>query len=241
MDNYLFVEQTTSTNSQLASLLKEPLKEGFILQTNFQVKGKGQGLNSWESEMGKNLLFSILLYPNFMHPAKQFLLSKAVAVAIVNVLNGMKKGFQVKWPNDIYYADKKLAGILIETAIMGATLKHAIFGIGINVNQEEFKKAPNPVSLKQILGKVVHIPTLLSELKASILKEYVDLSRGNVESISYQYEANLFRKSGVWKFKEDDEVFEASITSVEDDGRLILKTTNHEIRKYWIKEVEFLF
>lgn len=221
-------------------MLKEELEEGFILQTNYQRKGKGQGTNSWESEPGKNLLFSMLFYPDFLAPAKQFLLSKAVAIAIVEVFNQIKNGFHIKWPNDIYYGEKKVAGILIETAIMGNKLKHAIVGMGINANQEIFHEAPNPVSLKQILHADTDIGNLLHSLEKSLWKQYQFLKSGRTTELNQQYSKYLFRRDGIWPFKDENGVFYASIENVEEEGQLILKTTSGEFRQYWMKEVEFV-
>lgn len=237
---YTFLESTASTNTQMVEMLQKPLPEGFILQTGFQSKGKGQGTNSWESEPGKNLLFSTLFYPRFLPPAKQFLLSKAVALALVEVFNELHPGFQLKWPNDIYYRDKKLAGILIETAIMGSKLEYAIVGMGINVNQVVFHDAPNPVSLQQILNKELDVQALLQDISIALANEYAFLQRGYVDGLNKRYEKHLFRREGTWKFKDADGLFEASIENVEEEGRLILKTISNEIRRYWMKEVEFV-
>lgn len=241
MDNHLLLEVTTSTNAALGEMLSTGLNEGFILQTNFQSKGKGQGANSWESEPGKNLLFSTLFYPDFLPPAKQFLLSKAVALALVQVFNQMKSGFLVKWPNDIYYGDKKLAGILIETAIMGSKLKHAIVGIGVNVNQDAFYQASNPISLKQILQRELDIETVLGTVKKTLTHNFQLLKSGKVDKLNRQYHQLLFRREGIWTFKDDHGTFQASILKVEEEGQLVLKTKSGGLRRYWMKEVEFIF
>lgn len=241
MDDFRFVDSTTSTNKELAALLNGSVNEGFIVQTNYQTQGKGQAGNYWESEAGKNLLFSMVLYPEFLPPIKQFLISKATSVAIVKVLNGLKNGFEIKWPNDIYFQNKKLAGILIETAIMGSQMKHAIIGIGLNVNQEVFQKAPNPISLKQILGKELDVTHLLKSIKSSILNEYKTLKSGDIHQINSEYSKYLFRSKGLWKFKDANGVFEASVSHVKENGLLVLKTTQGTTSEYWMKEVEFLF
>lgn len=240
MENHLFLEVTTSTNAALNEMLNKPLSEGFILQTNFQSKGKGQGTNAWESEPGKNLLFSILFYPDFLSPAKQFLLSKAVALALVEVCNQITEGFRVKWPNDIYFGDKKLAGILIETAIMGSKLSHAIVGVGLNVNQDAFFEAPNPISLKQVLKRELDIEAIMVSVRKALAKKYQLLKTGKVDDLNRQYHQLLYRREGTWPFKDDRGIFHASILKVEEEGQLVLKTKTGEMRRYWMKEVEFM-
>ncbi len=240
MENHLLIETTGSTNAALNQMLGGELQEGFILQTHFQSQGKGQGNNVWESEPGKNLLFSMVLFPDFLAPARQFLLSKAVALAVVELLNQKQPGFRVKWPNDIYFGDRKLAGILIETAIMGTKLAHAIVGMGINVNQQTFHQALNPVSLVQILGAEQKLEPLLGEVKIAILRHYKRLRLGYVQELNREYFSLLYRNKGLYKYRDNQGVFNATLQKVEDDGRLLLKTATGALRHYWMKEVEFV-
>ena len=142
------LSDTASTNDYLLGLNTD---QDLCVVADYQSAGKGMGTNTWESESGKNLLFSILLHPTWLPINKQYLLSMAEAVAIVEVLGD---GFEIKWPNDIYYGDKKLSGTRIDINLQGSTLKDVIIGTGINVNQEVFlSDAPNPISLKNINGQ----------------------------------------------------------------------------------------
>ena len=119
-----------------------------------RLHGKGQVGNSWESEAGKNLMFSVLLHPDFVPANQQFLISQISALAVQQMLETFVKPISVKWPNDIYWNDKKICGMLIENDIAGTKLINSIIGIGININQKKFiSNAPNPVSLTQITGK----------------------------------------------------------------------------------------
>ena len=146
--------ETDSTNTYLQQLdADRHLPEGYIAYTDTQRAGRGQRGNSWESQPGKNLTFSLLLRPEHIPANQQFLLSQAVSLAATDVLNRYASGFSIKWPNDIYWEDKKIAGILIENVLSGSTFARSIVGIGLNINQERFiSDAPNPVSLFQITG-----------------------------------------------------------------------------------------
>ena len=234
-----YIEQTESTNALVHKrLITENLPEMFVLQTGFQSSGKGQQGNSWESEIGKNLLFSLLLKPSFIAVDKQFIVSQMISLAIKKVLNQYADGFSIKWPNDIYWNDRKIAGILIENSLQGNKIKWMIVGVGLNVNQECFvSNAPNPVSLFNIVGKV--LPT--NEILENILTVFEQLYRINdIEKIREEYIENLYRGSGFHKFKADNQVFDARITNVFSDGQLELETTNDEILKFYFKEVEFV-
>ena len=155
-ETFIHLNETHSTNSYLRELImrEKEQPEGTVVITDYQTAGRGQKGNSWESERGKNLTFSILLHPNHIPPGKQFILSQLISIAIVGVLKKYDRHFTIKWPNDIYWKEKKIAGMLIEVDLTGSSLSNAIIGIGININQRHFKSdAPNPVSLTQITGK----------------------------------------------------------------------------------------
>jgi BirA family biotin operon repressor/biotin-[acetyl-CoA-carboxylase] ligase len=152
--NFIHLPSVGSTNSEMLRRLeaKEMLEEGTVLWTKRQTEGRGQTGNSWESEADKNISFSMLLHPVWLSPAKQFVLSETAALAIVETLEEYFPGFSIKWPNDIYHDDRKIAGMLIENRIVGTRLQDSVIGIGININQMDFlSSAPNPVSLRQLM------------------------------------------------------------------------------------------
>ena len=153
----LRVAETTSTNSLLRELvIKESLPEGSVVVADFQTAGRGQIGNVWESEAGKNLMFSTVLYPTCIPANRQFLISQIAALSVKETLDSYTDHVTVKWPNDIYWKDKKICGMLIENDLSGHNLYCSIIGIGINLNQAVFRgDAPNPVSLFQIIGKEV--------------------------------------------------------------------------------------
>ena len=170
----IHLSQTTSTNSYAKKYIEEhQAGEGTIIVAHEQTSGRGYGENTWESEPGKNLTFSLILYPVFIKAADFFRISQFVSLGLVDVLEKhLSEGISIKWPNDIYYKDDKIAGILIENSILRDKIDSSVIGVGLNVNQEVFAHAPNPVSLKQITGKEYDLEILLEEMVRSILNRY---------------------------------------------------------------------
>lgn len=235
----MYLRETRSTNLVLKEMLREyELPEGFVLRTDFQSAGKGQPGNSWESEKGKNLLFSVLLYPQHIAIDQQFILSQLVSVAILRTLNSFCAGFSIKWPNDIYFGDKKIGGILIENSLQGSKLNTSIVGIGLNINQKTFRSdAPNPVSLRQITAKNQRRKNILQDVLNNIYELYKKM---DVEAIRKEYSENLYRRVGFYTYRDNKGLFEAELAGIESDGCLKLKTRTGEIRAYYFKEVAFV-
>jgi len=188
------VEQTTSTNWQLLQLSNEEnLPEGTVLVAGYQTQGRGQGSKSWESEPGANLTFSIILYPLSINASQQFILSKAVSLAVYDFVSQYVPNVSVKWPNDVYVGDKKIAGILIENFIIGDLMTKTIAGIGLNINQKRFSSdAPNPVSLWQLTGKTFVLEDCLKTLHEHIAARY-RMMTGNAEKLNSDYLQHLYR------------------------------------------------
>ena len=155
-----------STNQYLQNLLNEGIDiVDNIVVTDYQTSGKGQGKNMWQSEYGKNLLFSIALDMSFLKAESQFLLTQIVSVTMINVLKKYlpEDSLFIKWPNDIYFNNKKIAGILIKNEIRGMMMGTSIIGIGLNVNQTSFPAdLPNPTSMA-ILKEGGNLDDILSE------------------------------------------------------------------------------
>jgi len=130
-------DSLSSTNSTAWLMVREKeLPEGTVISANFQTAGKGQHGNRWESERGKNLLFSIILYPSSVSPDEQFLISMSISLGICDFLKHFLSDIKIKWPNDIYVNGGKIAGILIENSIIGQTIEYTVAGIGININRK---------------------------------------------------------------------------------------------------------
>lgn len=231
-----------STNNYAAKeLLTKSLKEGTLFVAACQQMGRGQGGSSWESGHGLNLTFSIVLYPQQIAVARQFYISMAVSLGVADFLRGYLPGVTVKWPNDIYVNDKKIAGILIETAIGGGKFSRAIIGVGLNVNQEQFfSDAPNPVSMKNLTGVFYDLPSLLTELCGKMDKRYVQLLNGGYDTILEEYQKQIYRRGSWARYIAAGEEFEGMITSVHPDGKLQIETKDGQSKGFYFKEVAFI-
>ena len=236
------LDSVESTNDYASVLLKKTKpEEGSIYSALFQSAGKGLGKNNWESEKRKNLLFSLILYPEFLPVEKQFLISKAVSLGLANYVQAKTSFIKIKWPNDIYYQDKKLAGILIENSIKGNTLNYSIIGIGFNLNQSEFySDAPNPVSLHQITKKTYSIDQEIVKIRSNIRFFYNKLKAGKIEELNKDYLKCLYRFNEMHKFKTEKDIFKATINGVNEFGHLQLTTENNKKLEFGFKEIEFI-
>lgn len=236
------VDEIDSTNNYMKSLLlKQKVKEGTIVSADFQTGGRGQRGNGWMSENGTNLLFSIVLYPDTVKANEQFLISQVVSLAVADFLRKYTDGITIKWPNDIYWREKKICGILIENAIEGDQIKESVCGIGINLNQESFDSSlPNPVSLKQITGEYYKQSIMLGEVRELLFSYYEQLRRGEIQIIAENYRDSLFRKTGYHLFNDNTNDFIARIKNVAPDGTLILETESGDERRFAFKEVRYV-
>ncbi len=234
-------DEIDSTNSFLHGYHEGDDVETVVAVAEYQTAGRGQGTNHWESERGKNLTMSVRVAPKGVKATEQYVLSMCMALAVKDALLEYSEGMTVKWPNDIYWNDKKISGTLIETTIAGKNVKTCIFGTGINVNQTEFlSDAPNPVSIKQIVGHEVDREELLKKVVENLEKYLKIVYSGERKKIHDAYMNCLYRKEGVHKYRDNNGTFEASIERVEDSGHLVLRSTDGRERRYGFKEVTFV-
>lgn len=242
MPQIIHIAETDSTNNHLKQLVyQQDVEEGTVVYCDFQTAGKGQRGNSWESEYGKNLTFSIVLYPNIVKANEQFIISQLVSLSIAECLSKYTDSISIKWPNDIYWNNKKICGILIENALESDFIKNSVIGIGININQEKFvSNAPNPISLKNVTGEDYNLASLLTDIQNSILHLYSQVKEGKTESICQRYKELLFRHEGYHLYNDGTSDFQAKIVSVEPDGILILETQEGVRRSFAFKEVKFI-
>ena len=242
MPHYLKVSQTASTNTYL-SRLAATLPGGTVIYTPCQTAGRGQKGNSWESEDGKNLTFSILIKRPLVKARDQFCLSEAAAVAVVEALSAEAgDGFTVKWPNDVYWQDKKICGMLIENSLDGIDIATCIIGIGINVNQQRFvSDASNPVSLTNITDREHDLESLLKRV-CSRIEQLVNTLGDEAarEQLHGQYMVALYRNdSKMHPFEDaDGRRFMATIAAIAPDGTLTLQHEDGTRRDYLFKEVK---
>ena len=239
--NYIHLEEARSTNSHL--LAEAPsLPNGTVVYTYCQTAGRGQKGNSWESEPGKNLAFSLLLKQPPVDVREQFCISEAVSVAICDCLSQFADGFKVKWPNDIYYNDQKICGILIENSLDGRQIAHSVIGVGININQSRFlSDAPNPISLKQITGDDYDLDQLLHDVCQRII-DLCCFDTDQLIALHSRYMLCLYRNDGqlhLWQLP-DGTCFEAVIDHVAPDGMLTLCHADGTDHSYAFKEVKHI-
>ena len=239
--------EVDSTNKAINNISEsEKLPSGSIVIADFQTAGRGQAGNSWESEAGKNLTFSIIFKPTYIPANMAFVISEIISLCVKRTLDMYISDITVKWPNDIYYKDKKIAGILIENSIQQGKISQSIVGIGINVNQSEFRSnAPNPVSLTQITGRSFDLMAILENFRLILAEQNERINKSETcnlyfETIHNDYINSVYRKEGYHKYRDDNDLFEAEIYKIEPSGHLILKRTDGSLLRYAFKEVSFV-
>lgn len=242
--NLLTLKEVNSTNDFLKNLLSnsKPLPEGTVIMAESQFAGRGQQQNKWHSEPGKNLTFSVLLNPTFLAVADQFDLNRVISLGVVDALEPLLGNYlKIKWPNDIYYGDKKLGGILIENLIQGIQLKHAVVGIGLNINQNSFPvEVVNAISLKQILHKDYDLRVLLSDICCHIEGWYLKLRAAQKETVRIAYLDRLYWLNQQKMFRSNNNTFAGVITNVKSNGLLIVINELGAELEFSLKEIEFL-
>ena len=235
------LDEVDSTNNYMSSNVSLAPDKAVVVMAGHQTAGRGPGSNTWESEPGKNLLFSLGFRPKNVPARCQFLLSMAGALAVKDALGSYTADITLKWPNDVYWRDKKISGTLIETSVCKAIVSRCIYGIGIDVNQRVFvSDAPNPVSLCNILGREVDIEEVLGKVTDAFSKYHDMLVCGDYDRIVRLYHAALYRRDGIYGYADRDGFFSAGIRCVEPDGPLVLVHTEGCERRYMFKEVTYI-
>jgi len=238
---FVHISQTGSTNDYIRGLTPPDNDEMLVVTTDYQSAGRGQGTNRWESEPGENLLCSIMVAPQGIKPVCQFLLSEAGALAVADALDHYTDGISLKWPNDVYWYDRKISGTLIQTSMASGALRHCIYGIGVNINQRLFRSdAPNPVSLRQITGHVTDCQEVLQYMLEALEKYLTMLYQGDAAQVREAYHSRLYRCNGVYPFRDAQGDFMAEILHVADEGPITLRDTQGHLRTYHFKELQFI-
>jgi len=235
-------EKVSSTNTVAAALLngQKPV-EGTVITASFQERGRGQTGNGWESEAGKNLLMSVILYPVTVRAEDQFVISQTVSLALYDLVRQEISGVQIKWPNDIYVKDDKIAGILIENSIMGNSIVSTVAGIGLNVNQKSWKgSAPNPISLSNLTGKVYDQAKILDDLVRLLDERYAIIFGKTTEKLSVDYHNALYRRGEWHRYADAEGEFTGMIESAGSGGLLRVIRENGIIRDYAFKEIDYI-
>lgn len=237
-----FLDECASTNRLLLEGIEggNSYPDGYTVYTAYQSHGYGQVGNSWESEGGKNLLFSTLIHPVTVKASEQFFISEAIALSVAEALDSEMDSVSVKWPNDIYWNDRKIAGILIENNLCGACLKDCVIGVGLNINQAQFHSdAPNPVSMVNITGKEYDIRLVLDTILKRF-KELYEYGLSDRAGLHSRYMKRLYRVGTPAVYKDATGEFTGIISSVEPDGHLHITDPDGCDRRYAFKEVQYI-
>lgn len=241
----IHIPRVDSTNRELFRMLEsETLPEGTVLWTDEQYSGKGMGNTSWESEKGLNVTASFLLFPKFLKPEDQFYLNKVISLSVLDTITDLLKNnhkAEIKWPNDIIAADKKIAGILIENIIQGTEMKCTVAGIGININQTSFVNYPMaPTSLKLLTGKSYNISDCIEKLSNNLQIRYELFKNSSRELWDKDYLNNLYRFQTMANYRTTERSFRAKICGIDKYGKLLLETTGGHVEVFDFKEVQFI-
>lgn len=246
------LETTTSTNTYMHDLVNNKktitndlitidVPEFYTVSSNFQTEGKGQKNNSWHSEPGKNMLLSTVVYPKDKGE-DQFNVNMKICLGILDYCksNIAEEGFSIKWPNDIYYHDKKIGGLLIEHSIIGESILYTIIGIGLNINQTEFPEdLPNPISAAQICNYNFNLDECVRELLLN-LSEKKKYYNKHPDLLKKDYLSSLYRYKTWSKFQIKNETLTASIEDVNKYGMLCLKDEANIKHECGFKEVSYI-
>ena len=238
------LDEVDSTNNFLRHLDTPDDHRMTLVTAEFQSAGKGAGTNSWESEKGKNLLFSLRVRPSNLPARRMFAVSEVAALAVRDALNAFAPGFRIKWPNDIYFEDSKVAGILIENDLQGPQIRHSTIGIGININQRRFlSDAPNPRSLSDIVGHDVERREVLEQFMDCFTHYLQQVENGQedaLDALHEHYKEGLYRRDEEHRFVDEMGIFCAKLIDVEQSGHLILLDKEGKRRRYEFKEVKYI-
>ena len=244
--NAVHLKSIDSTNSYATEMLRQITpNEGMIVFTFEQTNGRGQRGNTWQSEPFKNVAFSVILQPSFLHADEQFLLTKITSLAVSDLMaeilktQGIEAETRIKWPNDIYINGRKVAGILIENTLRENTIQHSVIGIGININQTQFDGALNAASIKTFTEKDSDLKFVVERLCEFLEARYLQLKTNKRDNIDFMYLQRLFQLNEWRSYLENDKFFEGKIVSVTSSGKLQMELHNSTIKEFDLKQVSF--
>ncbi len=233
------VDTAESTNDCLRLAHRPGEDREALVTAEHQSAGRG-ATGSWHSERGQNLLFSLLTRPKALEARDVFILSQVACLALCLSVESLAEGFRIKWPNDIYHDDRKLAGILIENDLAGRRIASCITGVGLNVNQTSFPASlPNPTSLALITGHTLDRSPLLEAFLSHHARLMAMAGDGRAEEIREAYHARLYRLSQPAHFRDATGQFTATIRGVESSGHIVMTDSEGRPRRYAFKQVQF--
>ncbi len=237
---WIRLERVGSTNAYLSDLLRrENLEHEVVVTADYQDAGRGQGNNSWHSNSGENLLMSVLLFPVFLSASHQFALSRAVSLALCDVLQSFRIDTRIKWPNDILAGGGKIAGILIEHAVSGRSLVRSIAGIGLNLNQAVFPQFELPATSVVLETGITAAPQQVAgEIYEALQQRISQLKAGNFDALDGAYHDRLHRIREVTGFVSEDGTFRGIITGVNEYGELLVEERG-VLRAYGFHQIRY--
>jgi len=243
-DEIIRLKEVDSTNRFFMDWIRrEKVREGSLVISDYQTAGKGMDGSNWESEPSMNLTFSFVLYPAFLAMEAQFYLNKVISLGLVDLVREMlpdRDDIRIKWPNDIYIGDRKVAGTLIQNGIKGSRFDFAVIGIGLNVNQASFiGEAINPVSLFMASGHTFDLEEVLAKTLEKIEHRYMILKQGDKQSIDEDYLLQLYKSHQLAPYVYRGKSIQAKITGVNSYGHLILEIPGEKIIECDLKEIKF--
>lgn len=250
--NSIHLESVDSTNSYASEMLRQiELVEGSVIYSFKQLNGRGQRGNSWESEPNKNVALSLVLYPKFLTIEKQFLLTKITSLAVADLMAELleesinpktwssgRKEIRIKWPNDIYVNNQKIAGILIENTLKESSIHSSIVGIGINVNQIDFS-INSATSIAIITNREFELMNVLDRLCEFFEARYLQLKSNKLEGIDNVYLERLYKLNEWANYNSGETSFEGKIIGVSKIGKLQVELRGCEIKEFDLKEIGF--
>ncbi len=235
--------QVASTNAYTQELLsKTKPAEGTVISTFHQSEGRGQIGNKWESEPGKNISLSLILYPDFLAVKDQFQLNIIVSLAVFDFVKNClpDRPVSIKWPNDSYVGDKKIAGILLQNSLINTQIRSTVVGIGININQTAFvTNPPNPTSMRLESSLDFELPDLVPALCEFLESRYLQLKAGKIVPLQEAYLRHLYRFGIPAKYlRASGEPFEGTITGIDEIGRLKMEVRG-KLEVFDLKELRY--
>jgi len=230
-----------STNNFAAKQLIDGLYDtGEVIVAHSQTNGRGQRGTVWQSMPGLNLTFSFVLPSDYLNIHTHFILSKAVSVAIYELLSIPLSDVHIKWPNDILISDHKICGILLETKIVNSR-RYTVIGIGLNVNQKDFNPEFKATSMALQLGREINIESVLKDLIASLNRNLDPVLAGYFDNVEYKYKEALYGFGHWIQFTEEHRNFLGQIKEVDNEGVILVKSKQGQTQNYRVKEVKISY
>lgn len=240
--NIIKLDEVDSTNSYALNWIKNTeVAEGAVIYTLSQTKGRGQRGSTWESGIGENLIFSIILKPNFIKVTEVVYLNAAISLGILNYLKSfkLKSDIKIKWPNDIIVDKKKICGILIENTLSGLSLQSSVIGIGFNLNSTNFEGNFKATSLKLLTDQHFLMERELKSLCSYIEVQYIKL-RDHYPEILSAYKENLYQLNEEKLYMQNGKTIKAKIVDVNKNGKLVLQKDSGTLISVDLKEIHYL-